>query len=108
MIIKLDAPNTHWLGDILPRLRSQIVEADIDLAADLTLRVVGDADPARLGDSFQPGCDIDAVAKNIVVVDDDIAEMDPDPEFDACVRNHAGVLRSHAALDFHRAAHRIH
>ena len=80
---------------------------DLDLAADLPLRVVGNADAAGLGDAFQPGGDVDAVAENIVVIDDDVADVDADAEFDARVLRHVGVLRGHAALDFDRAAHRI-
>ena len=59
------------------------------------------------GDPFQPGRDIHAVAENIVVVDDDIADMNPDPVFDSDILSHVGVLRGYAALDLHRATRRI-
>jgi hypothetical protein len=41
--------------------------------------VVGDADTAVLRDPFQPGGDVDAIAKDVVVVDDDVADMNADP-----------------------------
>src|SRR5438093_9215674 len=44
------SPRAHWLGNILQVLRTDIFKGDIDLAADLTLRVVGDADAAGLRD----------------------------------------------------------
>jgi len=48
------------------------------------------ADPTRLGEGFESGRDIDAVAENVVGLDDDVAEIDPDPEPDAAlVRNPA-------------------
>ena len=46
------------------------------------MRVIGDADAAGLRNSFKPRRDVDAVAKDIVVVDDDVADMDADPKFD--------------------------
>src|SRR5207248_5394782 len=39
--------------------------------------------PARFGHGFEPCGDVDAVAVDVVAVDDHIAEIDPDPEFDA-------------------------
>ena len=48
--------------------------------------VVGDADPARLRDPFQPRGDVDAVAEDIVVVDDDVADMNADAEVEPSIR----------------------
>jgi hypothetical protein len=48
----------------------------------LPLRIIGDADTAGLRDPLQPGGDIDAVAENIVVVEDDVPDVNADPEFD--------------------------
>jgi hypothetical protein len=76
MIIKQDPPNTHWLGDILQRLRSQIVVDNIDLAANLPVGVIRDADATGFRDPLKARCNIDAIAKDIVVVDDDIADVD--------------------------------
>ena len=47
--------------------------------------IVGDADAAGLGDRFQPGCDIDAVAENVVVVKNDVTDVDTDPEFNPSI-----------------------
>ena len=71
------------------------------------MRIVGDADAARLGDSLKARCDVDAVAENIVVVDDDVADVNADAKFDPEFRRHAGVLLGHLPLDFHRTARRI-
>ena len=100
-------PRPHRLGDILQRLRTHIVEDNIDLAADLPLRVIGNADAARLGDPFKARRDIDAVAEDIVVVDDDVADVNADAKFDPRVLRHVGVLLGHGALDFDRATRRI-
>src|SRR6202040_1241939 len=76
-------PGAHRFGNILQRLRTHIVKDDIDLPADLTLRVIRDADAAGLRDPLQPRGNVDTVAKDIVLVDDDVADMNTDAELDS-------------------------
>ena len=106
--IEQRAPGPHRLGNVLERLLAQIVPGDLDLAAHLAMRIVGDADAAGLGDRLQPGGDIDAVAENVVVVDDDVADMDADAKREAAVLRHgrrcASAMR---ALNVDRAAHGV-
>jgi hypothetical protein len=64
-----------------------------------------DADPARLSQGLKPGRDVDAVAVDVVVIDDDVAEVEPNSKFDAPLRRHLDIPLRHAALDFDRAAH---
>ena len=71
------------------------------------MRIVGDADAAWLGDSLEARGDIDAIAENIVVVDDDVADVNADAKFDPEFRRHVDVLLSHLALDLHRTARGI-
>ena len=40
-----------------------------------------DADPARFGQRFQAGGDIDAIAEDVAVFNDDVAEIDAHAEF---------------------------
>ena len=69
--------------------------------------VVGDAHAARLGDPLEARRDIDAVAENIVVVEDDVADMDADAELDPQLRRDVARTLSHRALQLDRAACRI-
>ena len=55
------------------------------------MRIIGDADAARLGNSLKARGDVDSVAENIVVVDDDIADVNADPKLDPEVLRHVGV-----------------
>ncbi|HEY3681194.1 MAG TPA: hypothetical protein VGL45_20970 [Bradyrhizobium sp.] len=71
------------------------------------MRIVGDADTARFGNSLEPRRDVDAIAKDIVVVDDDVADMHPDAKFDPELGRHAGVLARHFLLDNDRATRGI-
>ena len=56
----------HRPGDVLDLLLAQILEAEIELVAHLVAHDPADADPARLGQRFEPRRDIDAVAVDVV------------------------------------------
>ena len=68
------------------------------------MRIVGNANASGFRDSFEARCDIDAVAKDIIVVDDYIADVNADSKFNPEFRRHAGVPFGHLPLDFHRTA----
>lgn len=76
MVINRIGPDR--IGDILQFLKSQIVEDNVDFAADLPVRIVGDANAAGLCNAFKARCDVDAVAEDIIVIDNDVADMNPD------------------------------
>src|ERR1700757_4854150 len=63
--------------------------------------------PPRSGQGFEARRDVDAVAEDVVLVDDDVAEIDADAEIDAPLGWHIGVARGHLALDLDRATNRI-
>ena len=95
-------PCAHRLCNVLQGLLADVIEGDIDLAADLPVRIVGDADAAGLGDALEARGDIDAIAENIVVVDDDVADVNADAKFDPEFRRHVDVSMRHLLLDLHR------
>jgi hypothetical protein len=66
-----------------------------------------DADASRFCQCFQPCCYIHAVAIDIAVLDDHVAEIDADAQFNAVVRRDTDVAFGHRLLHFDRAAHRI-
>ena len=63
--------------------------------------------PPGSANAFEPGGDVDAVAVDVVVVADDVAEIDADAELDAPLGRHIGIALGHLALHLDRAAHRI-
>jgi len=66
-----------------------------------------DADAAGFGQRFEAGGDIDAIAENVALVGDDVAEIDADAEADAPVLCDLRLAVEHHPLDFDRAAHRV-
>ena len=84
-----------------------ILESEVEPSRTWSLHPRRDADPAGLGERFEPRGDIDAVAEDVVVLDDDVAEVDADAEVDALVGGDIGVALGHPALHRDGAAHRI-
>src|SRR4051794_37463758 len=66
------------------------------------------ATPPGRSDALQPRCDVDAVAKNIVVLNDDIAKIDAEAKLDPLVVRYAVVARRHVALNVCGAGDGIH
>ena len=67
----------------------------------------GDADPAGIGEAFEAGGQIHPVAKDVAVLDDDVALMNADAKFDAFFLGHRGVALGHRPLHLDRIAHGI-
>jgi hypothetical protein len=72
------------------------------------MRVVRDANASRFRDPFESGRDVNAIAEYVVVVENDVADMNADAEFDPHFLRNAGILSCHFALDLDRAARCIH
>src|SRR5580704_18073942 len=66
-----------------------------------------DAYAARLCQHLQPGCDVDAVAEDVVVLNDDVAKVDAHAKPDTPLNRHLRLALGHAALDLHSAAHGV-
>ena len=63
--------------------------------------------PPGGGQAFEPRRDIDPVAEDVGVVDDDVAEVDADAQHDRVAGGRSGVARGHFALDVDGAAHGV-
>ena len=53
----------------------EILKLRTYLSTNLPMRIVGNAKTTRLGDTFETHCNIDTVAKDIIVFDDDITDV---------------------------------
>jgi hypothetical protein len=59
-------------------------------------------------EGFQARRDIDAVTEDVLVLDDHVAEIDPDPEPDPAVLGHTGFAIDHRALHLGGTADGVH
>jgi hypothetical protein len=79
-------------------LLADVFEGEVETARGILLHPRRDADSAGLGQSFEPRCDIDAVAKDVAVLDVNIPDIDTDAKLDAVVGRYTGVAPDHLAL----------
>jgi hypothetical protein len=102
-----DPIDPHGPGNVLDLLLAQILEDKGQPIAHVVMNRVGDEHPAGIGQRLDPGGDVDAVAVEVVALDDHVAEIDADAQFDAVGRRDAAVALGHRLLHRDRAAHRI-
>src|SRR5216684_1084515 len=107
-IIKSDSEDPHWPCDVLELPFAFILEGDIELAPNLPVRVIGDANATGLRQSLQTRCHIHAIAENVTSIDDDVADINANPELDALLIWYLGIALGHPALDIKSAAHCVH
>ena len=67
----------------------------------------GYADAADLCKLLDARGDVHAIAIDIAVLEDDVAEVDADAELDAPVGRHVGIAPPHAVLDLDGGAHSV-
>jgi hypothetical protein len=85
-----------------------IEKISVELIAYLPIGVLGDANPAGLGDAFEPSCNVDPIAEDIALLDDNVADVDPDTDFDALFIRNADIALRHPVLQLDRAARGVH
>jgi len=99
--------DAHRPGNVLDLLLAQILEDKGQPVAHLVVDRIGDEHPAGIGQGFDASGDVDAVAIEVVALDDHVAEIDADAQLDAAVHNRTSIPLDHCLLHRDRAAHRI-
>jgi hypothetical protein len=92
----------------LPARRGVAFKVHLELATNLTIGIVGDADTAGLSDAFQPCSDVNAIAEDIALLDHDVADMYTHAEFDALVGWYVCIALRHPALLGDSAPNSVH
>jgi len=80
-----DTVGTDRSRDVLERLLADVLEGELKAARRVLLNAGRDADAARFGQAFEPRRDIDAIAKDVAALDDDVPDIDADADFDTTV-----------------------
>jgi hypothetical protein len=99
--------STDWPCDVLERLLAKISELDRDLSANVVVGRRRNANATRRGNALKPRRDVDAIPEDVVPLDQDVPEVDPDPEQHAAVCRDTFVPLVHGSLHGHRAFDRI-
>jgi hypothetical protein len=98
---------TQRTSYIFDRLIAHVLECTVDPAPYILMYNTRNYDPTRFGQRLQPGRYIDPIAKNIAILDDDVADVDSHPELDAPVLRHSLIAGSHLPLCLHRASNSV-
>jgi hypothetical protein len=106
--IKSDLEDPHWPCDVLELLFTYVLEGDIKLVPNLAVSVIRDAYATGLRQSLQARRHIHAVAEDVPPIEDDVANIDADPELDAFLIWHLSITLGHPALDIKSAAHCVY
>ena len=88
----------HGLVDVLDLLLALEFEPDRELLLDVIVDSARDHHPTGLGQSFQSGRDVDAVAIKVTAFGDHVTEIDAYAEDHAAVVRYAIIRRNHAFL----------
>src|SRR5438477_152434 len=83
-------------------------ECEVNFPGSVFVHPRRHANPTRFGQPFQTGGDIDAVAEDIAVLDDDISDIDADSELDPLRESDAGIPDGHPLLHLYGAAQRVY
>ena len=76
----LPTPNLYRTGNILDVPFAHVGEGMIQFVTDLVMCVLGNTDPFRFRQHLQAGGDIDAVALDTALLNDNIAQIYADPK----------------------------
>ena len=68
---RADSVSADRLGDVLELLLAAILEANVQLAFDFAIHLLGNQDAARIGDPLQPDRNVDPVAVEFTVLPND-------------------------------------
>ena len=87
---------------------TRILEVCIEFVAYLTVSVFGDTDAAWLSNAFEPRSDVHTVTKYVAILDDDVANVYTDAQFNPIVLRYRCIALSHATLDLNGTAGGVH
>jgi hypothetical protein len=93
--------------DVLEPSLAEILEPIGQLVLHVIADGARDQDAARLCKRLEPGRDVDAVAVDVLALDDDVAEIDADAQRDALFLGQPALALGDAPLHFDRALHRL-
>ncbi len=83
-------------------MAAAIAKGEIELVPDLIVRRAGNGDAAGQSERLNARRDVDAVAEDVLAIDDHIADVDADAELEPPVGRQLGVALGEGPLDLDR------
>jgi hypothetical protein len=78
-------------GDVLELLLASVLECHVEFAVYVLMDAARHTDPTRLGKLLQSCRDVDTIAENVLVLDDNLTDVNADTEIDTLVGGNAGI-----------------
>ncbi|HXG81480.1 MAG TPA: hypothetical protein VNJ05_06740 [Sphingomicrobium sp.] len=103
-----DVVGPHGEVDVLELLVAQILKREIELVANVLTHRAGNGNSTGFCDPFKPRGDVHSIPEDVVIIDNHVAQIDSNPEFDAAVIGNPDIAGAHFPLNFGRAFDRIH
>src|SRR5579864_5819731 len=97
----------HRAGDVLEALLADVLEGEVEAAGGVFLDAGRDADATGLGQGFEARGNVDPIAEDVAVLDDDVADIDADAELDVLGGRDASGPFCDGALPVDRTAQRV-
>jgi hypothetical protein len=94
-------------GDVFEVLLAQIAKLNPHFAPDMIVSRRRDADAAGLCDALEPCRDVNAISKDVMRLDDYVADIDADAESNTPVLHVADCKFLDAGLELHRSPNRL-
>ncbi len=105
--LESNAMGAHRSSDVLDLPFAHVLERELELVTHLVPHGAADADAARLRQRFKPRRYVDAVSVDVLVVDDDVADVQADTKLDAAIRWNLDVALGYLSLHLDGTADRI-
>src|SRR5262245_30653134 len=96
--VQADTIDADWSLDIFKLEDPEFIKDDVELSNDLLENACRRQDATRLGQRFKARGDVHAVAEDVPVFNDNIAEIDPGAILDAMLLGQVGFGLSDAPL----------
>ena len=86
---------------------SKFPNSKLEFALNLIEYLSRYANATAISDTFKPSRNVDAIAKNISAIFDDIPDIDADAKLNLLIRVDITIVLTHVPLKFYRAAYRF-
>jgi hypothetical protein len=87
---------------------SHVIEGKIQFIANFIVNDCRQADSPRLSQRFQPRRDVHSVSVDFTILDEDVPEINPDPQYNPLLLWRSRIPLGHPQLDLDGARDRLH
>jgi hypothetical protein len=94
--------------NVFELLLAAVLEWKLQPTGHVLVNTTRDADSSRRAERLKPSRHIDAVAEDVLIVNNNVTLVHTDPEFDPLIDRDFDIAFSHRALDGHRATNSLH